>query len=487
MSAPTPLNESQRLESLRSLNILDTPPEERFDRITRVTAELFGVPVALISLVDAERQWFKSCVGVSIRETPRNVSVCAHAILGNDIFYVEDTLKDPRFVDNPLIREENVRFYAGMPLAGPEDQMIGTLCIMDHIPRELTDADKQLLRDLAAWAHAEITSIHLLKKELDSSRFQLKKKEEVFFKFLDGMPVGVFVLDSSGKPYFANRTAEQILGAGIRPDAEASQLSELYNVFVEGTDREYPSHKMPIVRALQGISTEAEDLEIHRPDGILSVQAWATPIYDQHGKITHAIAAFQDITHRKRSEKRLATQYSVTLALSESRTLSEATPKILRAVCESMNWTFGAIWRVDVIAGVLRCIDIWHSPDEEFVDFISLTRKIAMPPGMGFPGRIWANNEPLWISNIVEDSNFPRTPAALKDGLRAAFGFPIRFQNEVIGVLEFFSKQIQLPDNELLSMLNGLGMQIGQFIGRKQIEELLDEARERYRRLTEKA
>jgi PAS domain S-box-containing protein len=487
MSDPTPPNESQRLESLRSLNILDTPPEERFDRITRVTAELFGVPVALISLVDEDRQWFKSCVGVSIRETPRNVSICAHAILGDDIFYVSDTLKDPRFVDNPAVRDQNIRFYAGMPLAGPEEQMIGTLCIMDQIPREMTVADKQLLRDLGAWAHAEITSMYLLRKELASSKFQIKQNEEVFFKFLDGLPVGVFVLDASGKPYFANRTADQILGSGVRPDAEASQLADLYHVFIEGTDREYPSHKMPIVRALQGISTEAEDLEIHRPDGNLSVQAWASPIYDQHGKITHAIAAFQDITHRKRSEKRLATQYAVTLALSESRTLAEATPKILRAVCESMNWAVGAIWRVDVIAGLLRCIDVWHNPDEDFSDFISLTRKFIMPAGIGLPGRIWAINEPVWISNIVEDANFPRTPAALKNGLHAAFGFPIRFQNEVIGVLEFFSKQIQLSDNDLLSMLNALGMQIGQFIGRKQIEELLDEARERYRRLTEKA
>lgn len=486
MSAPLPVNEAKRLEALRSLNILDTPPEERFDRITRVTAELFGVPIALISLVDEERQWFKSCIGVSEKETHRNVSICAHAILGNDIFYVSDTKSDPRFVNNPLVIDQNIRFYAGMPLAGPEDQMIGTLCIMDRFPRELSDADKQLLRDLGGWAHAEITSIYLLKKELASSRTEIKHNEEVFYKFLDGLPVGVFVLDAAGKPYYANRTGEQILGSGINSDGDASELADTYHVYVEGTDTEYPAHRMPVVRALKGISTEAEDLEIHRPDGIMSVQVWATPIYDQHGQITHAIAAFQDITERKRSEKRIATQYAATLVLSESRTLAEATPKLCRAICESMGWAVGALWRVDVIAGVLRCIDVWHDPKEDFPDFVALTRKLAIAPGIGFPGRIWASGEPHWISNIVEDSNFPRTPAALKDGLHAAFGFPIRFQNEVIGVLEFFSKQVQEPDKELLSVFNSLGMQIGQFIGRKQIEELLDEARERYRRLTEK-
>jgi PAS domain S-box-containing protein len=483
---PVPLNEKERLADLHALEILDTPSEERFDRITRVAAELFGVPIALISLVDSDRQWFKSCYGVPFRETPRRVSICAHAIMGSDIFYVPDTKKDPRFAQSPIATEYQIRFYAGVPLASDEDRMLGTLCIMDHLPRELTEADKQLLRDLGAWAHAEMVSINRLKKEVDSTRNQLKEKEEVFFKFLDGLPVGVFVLNSEGQPYYANRTAEQILGKGANPDAKTDQLAETYKVFLEGTDREYPSHKLPIVRALRGLSTEAEDIEIHRPDGVLSVQVWATPIYNQSGNITHAIAAFQDITARKKTEKSLATQYNVTLVLSESRNLADAVPKILQAVCESTGWSCGTLWRLDVIAGVLRCIDFWHQPDQEFPDFERLTRKLTMASGIGVPGRVWLTGEPVWVANIVEDSNFPRIPAALKDGLQSAFAFPVRFQNEVIGVIEFFHKQAQEPNHELLSMLKSLGMQIGQFIGRKQIEELLEESRERYKRLSEK-
>src|SRR5687768_8701894 len=120
MPAPFPSNEEKRIATLRSLDILDTPPEERFDRITRVAAELFGVPIALISLVDSNRQWFKSCYGLTMNETPRDISFCAHAILGNDIFYVPDTKRDPRFAESPLVTEQNIRFYAGLPLAGPE-------------------------------------------------------------------------------------------------------------------------------------------------------------------------------------------------------------------------------------------------------------------------------------------------------------------------------------------------------------------------------
>jgi two-component system, sensor histidine kinase and response regulator len=486
MAAPVPSSEEKRIAALRSLDLLDTPPEERFDRITRVAAELFGVPIALISLVDADRQWFKSCYGLTITETPRDISFCAHAILGNDIFYVPDTKKDPRFADSPLVSEQSIRFYAGLPLAGPEEQIIGTLCIMDNVPRELTEEDKRLLRDLGAWAHAEITALHLLKREVVFARNELKQTEETFSKFLNGLPVGVFVLDAEGRPCYANQTAEQILGQGIISQNGPEQLANTYHVFLEGTDDKYPPEKMPIVRALKGMSTEAEDMDIHRPEGVMSVQVWATPIFNEHGEITHAIAAFQDITERKRTEKRVATQHGVTLVLSESRTTADAIPKILEAICESMNWSVGALWRVDVISGALRCVEFWHKPNFECPDFEGLTRRLEMASGMGLPGRVWMNGEPAWIPNIVEDPNFPRTPAAMKNGLHAAFGFPVRFQNEVIGVIEFFNRQIQEPDRELLSMLTSLGMQIGQFLGRKQIEEMLDEARERYRRLTEK-
>jgi hypothetical protein len=303
---------------------------------------------------------------------------------------------------------------------------------------------------------------------------------------LDGLPVGVFVLDAEGKPCYANQTAQQILGKGVGGATGPDELPNEYHVFLEGTDDIYPAHRMPIVRALKGISTEAEDMDIHRPEGIMSVQVWATPIFNDHGVITHAIAAFQDITGRKRSERRLATQYSVTRVLSESRNTTEAIPKILEAICDSMNWSVGALWRVDVITGALRCVEFWHKLNYECPDFEGLTRKLEMSPGIGLPGRIWVSGKPVWIPNIVEDSNFPRTPAALKDGLHAAFGFPVRFQNEVIGIVEFFNRQIKEPDEELLAMLNSLGMQIGQFLGRKQIEEMLDEARERYRRLMEK-
>ncbi len=158
MQSPLPPdNEAQRLAELRLLNILDTPFEERFDRITRTAAKLFQVPVALVSLVDENRQWFKSCQGLNVRETPRQVSFCAHAILEDGPLIVEDAEKDPRFADNPLVTgKPHVVFYAGQPLTGPGGHKLGTLCLIDHQPRRFGEDERAALRDLAAWVELEL-------------------------------------------------------------------------------------------------------------------------------------------------------------------------------------------------------------------------------------------------------------------------------------------------------------------------------------------
>ncbi|HEX3634655.1 MAG TPA: sensor domain-containing diguanylate cyclase [Paraburkholderia sp.] len=158
----TPSNESARLDTLRALNILDTLPEERFDRLTRLAKRLFDVPIALVSLVDEDRQWFKSCIGLAASETSRDVSFCAHAILDDDILMVPDTLADARFHDNPLVTDDpNIRFYAGCPLTVPNGSKLGTLCLIDTKPRGLDEEERELLRDLAHMAEQELVAVQL--------------------------------------------------------------------------------------------------------------------------------------------------------------------------------------------------------------------------------------------------------------------------------------------------------------------------------------
>lgn len=155
-----PKNEKHRLKSLHALSILDTSEEDRFDRVTRMAKRLFGVSIALVSLIDENRQWFKSCIGLSVSETPRDISFCGHAILGDEVFVIPETLDDIRFSDNPLVLEApKIRFYAGCPLKAPNGEKIGTLCIIDQKPRTFSNDDIAALEDLAAMVETELTSI----------------------------------------------------------------------------------------------------------------------------------------------------------------------------------------------------------------------------------------------------------------------------------------------------------------------------------------
>lgn len=157
--ARLPENEAARVATLQSMNILDTPREDRFDRYTRITARIFDMPIALISLVDKYRQWFKSAEGLEADETPRDISFCGHAILGDGVFEVRNTRRDPRFRDNPLVIEQpHIRFYAGAPLETPNGHKLGTLCIIDRVPRHLTDDEKTMLKNLADMVVGEMMS-----------------------------------------------------------------------------------------------------------------------------------------------------------------------------------------------------------------------------------------------------------------------------------------------------------------------------------------
>lgn len=159
MQAPQiPTNERQRLATLASLNVLDTPQEERFDRVTRLAQRLFDVPIVLVSLVDEGRQWFKSRQGLGADETPRDISFCGHAILDDEVLVVPDACEDARFAENPLVTgDPSIRFYAGVPLEAPDGHKLGTLCLIDRKARELSNEESAVLTDLGKLVERELT------------------------------------------------------------------------------------------------------------------------------------------------------------------------------------------------------------------------------------------------------------------------------------------------------------------------------------------
>jgi PAS domain S-box-containing protein len=205
-------------------------------------------------------------------------------------------------------------------------------------------------------------------------------------------------------------------------------------------------------------------------DGSYRWLLWnATPAIDQ--QVIYATA--RDITGRKRTEARIAADHAVTRVLAESLTLEAAAPRILQAIGESLEWEMGAIWRVEEEAKVVRCVELWHVPQLHTPEFETITRTTPFPSGVGLPGRVWADGKPLWLPDVIFDPHFPRAIPAAQEGLHAAFGFPVRSGDKVIGVIEFFSREIRKPDDNLLQMFEAVGSQIGQFVQRKRAEERL--------------
>jgi len=195
MNAPSPMLESARVAALNRYAILDTEPEQTFDDLVVLAAYVCKTPIAMLSLVDDHRQWFKSKVGVEIRETPREASFCAHAIQQGDLFIVEDTWSEARFRDNPLVvNDPHIRFYAGAPLINEDGFALGTLCVVDRQPRQLDDAQKEALKSLGKLALVQMElrqNLQLLKEALNdrtreehARELELKRLEEKLVRVL---------------------------------------------------------------------------------------------------------------------------------------------------------------------------------------------------------------------------------------------------------------------------------------------------------------
>ena len=260
-----------------------------------------------------------------------------------------------------------------------------------------------------------------------------------------------------------NLAWEQTLGF-----SEKELLSRPYLEIVHPDDRERTIKEAMDVAS--GKDTLAFENRVLCKDGSYKQLLWTAYARGERG-LMYLIG--RDITQRKREEARLTAQYAVTRVLADSPTLAAATPRILQAICESLNWSVGAIWRIDQKEKLLRCVETWHMSSAQVTEFDQGTHFLTFAPGMGLPGRVWVLAQPAWIEDVTSDSNFPRSSIAAKEGLHAAFGFPILLGTEILGVLEFFSHEIQKPDSRLLEMMSAIGSQIGQFIERKEAENAL--------------
>jgi PAS domain S-box-containing protein len=305
-----PENEARRVEALRTLNILDSAPEERFDRITRLAARVFGVPISIVSFIDSERQWFKSCFGLAAKQTPRAVSFCGHAILESKPLVVEDAREDPRFHDNPLVLgEPHVRFYAGQPLATFDGQRVGTLCLIDHSPRKLDDGDLRSLQDLASLVENELD--RMAAEKLRERALKAQERLHQFFTLSIDM---LCIADYKGYFTKLNPAWSETLGYTLEELCQRPFVD-----FVHPEDKERTAHEA--ARLIEGGKTVAFENRYRCKDGSYKHILWSAAT-DKKAHLIYAVA--RDITGFKQAENELrrATRISEEASRAKSRFLA---------------------------------------------------------------------------------------------------------------------------------------------------------------------
>ncbi len=299
MIAPLPSDEAARLDALRSFAVLDTAPESAFDDLTRLAAHVCGTPIALVSLIDDCRQWFKSRYGLAAAETPRDIAFCTHAILDDGLFEVPDAAADERFRDNPLVTgEPRIRFYAGMPLVTPEGHALGTLCVIDRVHRTLTDGQRDALRVLARQVVAQL----LLRQQLLSTEFELQQ-QETFRVLFEQSSDAHLIFDERDGIIDCNDAAVAMLRYRDKSEVLALHPAVLSPEF-QPDGRRSMDKCIDMDAAARQNGFHRIDWTHRRADGEeFPCEATITPV-ELHGR-TVLLMVWHDLTERKRAEDAL--------------------------------------------------------------------------------------------------------------------------------------------------------------------------------------
>lgn len=278
----------------------------------------------------------------------------------------------------------------------------------------------------------------------------------------DALSVGILRVNAAGEVSGANPACATMLDTTVDALVGASLAERL---------RSQDDGSPLALEALLASSPEAEHvLRLARED---QSPAWVRLRLCPRSASApdEVLLLLEDISERTRAEERMAAQHAVARILADCASLAEATPRILEATCRSLRWELGGLWRVDRDARLLRFVDIWHVEHLAADEFLDETRSLTIAPGVGLPGRAWASEAPVWEADIPSAANFPRAFVAARVGLHGAFAFPIVIDGDIVGVMDFFSREIRRPDADILQMFATIGSQIGQFIQRKRAEE----------------
>jgi PAS domain S-box-containing protein len=296
--------------------------------------------------------------------------------------------------------------------------------------------------------------------------------DDRFLSFAENASDAILVIDDESVILFANRAAEEIFGYAVE-ELRGESLTLLMPEYLRRV------HRAGVARYLETgerhISWRGVELPgLHRTGRELELEI-SFGEFVRDGR-RHFTGIARDVSERKRAERARAVQHAVTRALVSTVGVSATVARVLRAVGEIMHWEVAEFWEADAGEGLLRCAESWHAPSVNFDEFDEASHARVFRRGEGLPGRVWAAGEAEWIEDVTRDANFPRARVAAREGIHAGFAFPVSAGGEVHGVMEFFSREVRAPDEELRAAMASVGSLLGQLIERKRAEESLHRA-----------
>jgi PAS domain S-box-containing protein len=290
---------------------------------------------------------------------------------------------------------------------------------------------------------------------------------------VDGLDAIIWEADAPSLRFrFVSGRAERILGY---PVSQWLAEPDFWATMLHPDDGERTVERLRRA-ALDGADYDAEHRAVAADGRVVWFRNIVHVVRAPSGDVSRLRGVMVDVTHRAKAARFQAAQHALTHVLAETTNLDDAVSKVLQAVCETLGWEIGLIWMVDAEGGTLRCLQSWARPGGEAPEFVSMSLKTAFPRGVGLPGRVWSLRRSAWISDVVDDTNFPRMPVAVKEGLRAGFGFPIFDRGDVLGVLEFFAREVREPDDDVLAMMGSIGGQVGYLISRRRADQAARES-----------
>jgi PAS domain S-box-containing protein len=307
-------------------------------------------------------------------------------------------------------------------------------------------------------ANAELTREVAERRRVEES---VRESEALYHSLVECLPQNILRKDLQGRFTFANQHCCATIGRSLEEIVGKTD----HDLFPKALADKYRHDDVAVIES----GNTLDVVEEHRTatGDLLYVQVMKTPIRDARGEIIGTQVIFWDVTARKRAEQRLTAQLATTRVLAAATSLPEAAAEILQAFGEVLNWDVGSLWVVDRDQPVLHCVDVWTSPQHPAPDFAAVTHISVFAPGSDLPGCVWATGEAIGWEDAPADPHFQRTAQAAKAGLRGAFAFPIRLGDQVLGVIELFSRQWRQPDEELVRMFLAIGSQIGMFMARQ--------------------